>query len=519
MIGARVGGWVIDGELGAGPTGTVYRGRRLDPAADAPDRVAIKVLTHPNALLPGFVQKFPAEVLALRRLTHPNVARVFESGTHAGRPFVASELAEGVDLGTLLGRNEKLDLAATVLNAAVQAARALKHAHHRGILHRGLAPSDLILAPDGRLKVTDFGLAKILSIPPLSLPDDPFGAAAFLAPEHYTGKPVTRRSDLYALGGVLYALATGRPPFATASAAERMHKHCYALPERPANLVPKLPAEFDELLCALLAKDPNRRPASAAAVLEELDRVRAKLERRGDTVALPPDKEDPTGVHSPLVVPSTDEKAEAEEHRSKLRRGLLLGAALAAVLGVMGYLFFRPHPPAAALLAAALPLVESDDPADWDRAVDEYLTPMASRHPDELTAERESARQRVRDRKELRRATADGANAKYSTEAERLYQRGLRLAQAGEFGLARLTWQAVTVGFAGSEADRRHVQLSEAGLAELAKQRTPRPTPGPAEALAAVRRLRADGKTAAADDMMRALELLYRDQPEALSGR
>jgi hypothetical protein len=513
MIGTRIGGWVLEAEIGRGPMGTVYRGRHPDPRDDAPAVAAVKVLTHPLAVAPAFVARFPGEMLGLRRLTHPNLARFYDSGVHAGLPFYACELADGTDAAALVARGG-LPWQTTVFGVAVQAARALKHAHHRSTLHRGLKPADVVIAADGAVKLTDFGAAKVLGQPPLSLPPDPMGTAAYLAPEHFTGKPLTRRSDLYALGGVLYTLATGRPPFAASGTAELMHKHCYVLPERPIQFVPRLPPDFDELICSLLAKDPNRRPASAAAVLEELDRIRGKAERRGERVFFPPAPDDPTGTHAPLAAAAEPSAAGAD--RRRLWQAAGLGAALLAVVGVMLWVFFRPRPSADSLLAAALPLVESDDPADWDRAVDEYLEPLSRWHPGERADVVRAARRRVRERKDLRQAVAAGANARYSSDAERTYHRGLALARAGDLAAARLTWAAVAAAFAADPDARHWVELARAGLAELDRHPGgPPPTAGLAAALDEVRKRRSAGRTAAADDILRAIELLYRDQPDA----
>ena len=147
-----------------------------------------------------------------------------------------------------------------MLAVAVEAARALKHGHNRNLLHRDLKPAHLVRAPTARCGSSGTGLAKVF--PPALDPGRVLGSAAYLPPETAGGKPPTRRSDLYALGGVLYTLLTGRPPFAAATLVELTHKQCYALPERPRMLAPDVPLELDEFVCTLLAKEPTRRPAT-----------------------------------------------------------------------------------------------------------------------------------------------------------------------------------------------------------------------------------------------------------------
>ena len=183
----------------------------------------------------------------------------------------------------------------------------------------------MILAPDGSLKVTDFGVAKAFNLSPLSLPADAWGTAGFVAPEYFTGKPFTRRSDLYALGGLLYCLVTGRPPYPAGTLAELMHKHCYVLPDRPAQFVPKIPPELDDLICDLLAKDPGRRSGSAAAVLADLDAVRGRVERKGETVPWPADPGD-TAMHAALAETSPGPDTSVPREKPLLSRAVVVPA-------------------------------------------------------------------------------------------------------------------------------------------------------------------------------------------------
>jgi hypothetical protein len=523
MIGTRIGNWIIEAEIGRGGMGTVYKAQAADPAVGL-TVAAVKILTHPLTREPTFLQRFPAEMLGLRRLTHPNLARFFDSGVHAGLAYYATEFVDGTDCGILLRQRERgFSWQEEVLSIAVQAGRALKHGHHRSLLHRDLKPSNLIVTANGQLKLTDFGVAKIYNLPPLALPAEAMGTAGYMAPEHFTGKPLTRRSDLYALGGVLYTLLTGRPPFQAVTAAEFMHKHCYMLPDRPANFIPQLPADLDELICSLLAKDPSRRPASAAALLDELDRIRGKLERKGERIVFPPDPGDPTGTHPPLPAGAgAATNVGRGERRERLLRAAALGTAFLLVVGIILFVFFRPRPPADALWAAAEPLLASDDPADWDRAAAEYLAPLERWHPNEYVAEVKAAKAHIAARRRLHRIVAEGAREKYASEAERLYHRGLWQAQAGEFTAARQTWQGVATVFGPVEAERRWVQLARAGIEELSQRSAL--DPDPERVQAAVRavlheseKLLAAGQADAAHSILVELERLYADRPEVLA--
>lgn len=456
MIGARVGNWYVEAEAGRGPGGVVYRARSYGDGQPA----AVKLLDDP-ALAP----KLAAELLSLRRLDHPNIAAYLDSGTHAGRPFIASEWVAGTDAAKLLegGRRPWPE----VLSVAVQVARALKHGHNRNVLHRDLKPAHLMLAADGTVKLLAFGLARV--VPPALGPTPILGSAAYLPPETAGGKPPTRRADFYSLGGLLYTLATGRPPFTAATLVELTHKQCYALPERPGMVVPDLPAELDEFVCGLMAKDPARRPATAQNLLDDLERIRGKLERQGEAVAWPaklkPDTAEAAPLPAELAAPRPD-SGEFEVPRRWWRRPAVVGPLL-VLLG----------------LAVVLPLAWAGRSSDED---------------------------------ELARAVAEGAKAGPRGEAERGYRRGLELARLGEAAAARREWGAVAAAFGPVPSEARWVELARVGLAAL--DRSPARVP-PRRALDAAiahaRDLNAAGRADDALAVLAALRELTRDDPDA----
>ena len=511
MIGARVGNWFVETEVGRGPLGIVYAARGYD---DPIRRAAVKILTEAVVRDPAFVQRFPSEMLTLQRLDHPNIAKYFESGIHSGLAFVAVELVDGIDAAKLLeaGRRPWRE----VLSIAVQAARALKHGHNRNLLHRDLKPANLMLAADGTLKLLGFGFTKIAASPLAAVPI--LGSAAYLPPETASGKAPTRRSDFYSLGGVLYTLLTGRPPFIAASVVELTHKQCYSLPERPGLLVPDLPPELDDFICVLLSKDPARRPATAQALLDDLERIRGKLERKGESLEWPA-KLKPDTAEMAALPPSLGgfgpEGEEADAAKPWLKRPWVVASLLAIVMLAIVVSYSWPGKSADELWNAAVPLVNSDEPADWDRAWDEYLDPLSRKHPDRYVDEVDAAKQRIRDRKELLRAVAEGAKPDSRSDAERGYLRGLRLAQVGDSGAARNTWQAVVTAFGPVESESRWVGLAKAGLAAL--ERNPR-TGLPLDHTAVGAAL-AHAKTLPATEretVLRALEELARDDAAML---
>jgi hypothetical protein len=512
MIGARVGNWFVEVEAGRGALGVVYRARGYDE----PEKfAAVKVFTEVRD--PSAAERMRAELLPLQRLDHANIAKTFDHGVHAGLPFVATELVDGTDCAKLLegGRRPWRE----VLAVAVQAARALKHAHNRNVLHRDLKPAHFMLTGDGVLKVLGFGIAKVF--PPPHAASPAIGSAAYIPPETASGKPLTRRSDLYSLGGVLYTLVTGRPPFSANSVVELMHKQCYTLPERPAMLVPELPPEFDDFICTLLDKNPGRRPGTAAAVIEELERLRGKLERKGENLAWPA-KLTPDTAETPALPAALgglpDGKEPEPEPRPLLKRPLVVIPLFLLTVAALVLPFVWPRPSADELFAAAQPLLASENPDDWDAALEKYLDPLARKYPDRYKEEVAAARERVQARRELRRAIGDGARASPHTDAERGYLLGLRLAQAGDAEAARREWLAVATAFGPVGSERRWVELSRAGLAALDQpgSREARPVPDRAPTLKALehaKALAAAGQRAEADAAFDALLTLAGRDP------
>ena len=473
MTGTRLGNWILGPEVGRGPVGVVYKATAADGTGLA---AAVKVITQEFARDPAFLARFPADLLALRRLAHPNVAALFDGGIHAGLPYYASEWVEGTDLEKLLRAKGKaepgLNWRESVISLAVQLARALNHGHRRSVLHRSLKPSNVMVAANGEVKVLDFGIAKSFAQAPLSLPSDAWGTVAFLAPEQFTGKTVTKRCDLYSLGGVLYAALTGRPPFTAVSAADFLHKHCYTLPDRPANFIPKLAHELDELVCMLLAKDPGRRLSSAATVVEEMDKLRGKLERKGEKVTWPADPGD-TALHAPLSDTTVaeyegDEDAiEVNRTRSLFARPVVVVPLFLIVTGLILFLLFRPGPSAEELYRKAEPLIASNDPADWDKAWDDYLEPLSRKYPEQFTKEVNDFRERRGVQRELSKALDQGGRAKYSSDAERLYIRGLAFVRVGDREAAKTEWEKV---IKVAEPGDKWAEFAKEAIRELAKR-------------------------------------------------
>jgi hypothetical protein len=344
---------------------------------------------------------------------------------------------------------------------------------------------------------------------------------------------------------VLYTLLTGRPPFPGENVAELIHKHCYAIPDRPQMLVPDLPHDLDGLVMQLLEKDPARRPPDGFVLLKQLERVRAKLDRKQAAAPEPPTAhgqfltlkprgtlsstqaegalptgEGPATIASRMMRTTLEELNRGGPVQRALNHPLALVLMFAACVSLIGWGLTRKRPTAEELYAAAVPLMQSDQPADWRRAWAEYLEPLTDRFPDdphrtEIAAFQRKLKDADRLDKAFKQADAEGPRS----EAERFYRQGLQAVQNGDAVGAGRVWTAVVRSFAGVETERRWVDLAERGLARLGEPAAVDRFASARTALARARELRDAGKRNEAARIWEALEALYRDDPAAAAVR
>jgi eukaryotic-like serine/threonine-protein kinase len=283
MTPTRLGPYTIRGKLGRGGMGTVYE------AADASGAVvAVKTLSAQLGDDPALRRRFEAEIEALKSLDHPGIVRLLAFGEEEGRPFFAMELVRGHSLEELLKNGRRFDWKQTA-GVAIEIMRALKSAHDRGIIHRDLKPANLLFPDEpragGGVKLADFGIAKLFGDSALTQAGTVVGTAEYMAPEQAGGEPVDQRSDLYAAGLVMFAMLAGRPPFRGGGLGEVLRRQRSETPPRISAIVPDVPAELDDLIARLLAKQPTERPASALAVGRMLAAIEATGEEAAATLA------------------------------------------------------------------------------------------------------------------------------------------------------------------------------------------------------------------------------------------
>jgi hypothetical protein len=232
--------------------------------------VAIKVLKEEYTGDPGFLQRFRAEARHTALLNHVGIANVFDYGEEDGSAYLVMELVPGQPLSSIIEHEQVLSPDRT-LSIISQTARALSVAHAQGLVHRDIKPGNLLITPEGRVKVTDFGIARLADQVPLTQTGQVMGTAQYLAPEQATGQTATGASDIYSLGVIGYECLTGHRPF---SGESQIAIALAQVNDAPPPLPDTLPRPVRALLMSMLAKDPKNRPADAIKLAEAADAIR-----------------------------------------------------------------------------------------------------------------------------------------------------------------------------------------------------------------------------------------------------
>ena len=275
--------------LGSGGFGEVFLARDGVLGRE----VALKVLGRRCADDGGGIERFRKEARSVASLSHPNVVAVHDFGQDPedGAPYIVMEYVPGVTLADVLEGEGALAPGAAVA-VALGVASGLEAAHRRGVVHRDVKPANVLLAgasttgtgAPSAVKVADFGVARVVDEDTLTEENDVVGTAHYLSPEQATGRPAGPASDLYSLGVVLYEMLAGRRPFEAEGAESPLAvamRHVTEEPDPPSASNPEVPPALDALVMRLLAKDPERRPASAAVLAEELGRMDGSAVGRG----------------------------------------------------------------------------------------------------------------------------------------------------------------------------------------------------------------------------------------------
>ena len=254
-------------KLGSGGMADVY----LAEDEDLGRRIAIKILNDRHANDESFVERFRREAKNAAGLSHPNIVSIYDRGEAEGTYYIAMEYLDGRSLKELVVARGPLPIS-DAIDATRQVLAALRFAHRKGVVHRDIKPHNVMADADGRLKVTDFGIARA-GVSQMTEAGSIIGTAQYLSPEQARGAPVDQRSDLYSVGVVLYEMLTGTTPFSGESPVEIAMKHLSDPPRPPSVERPDIPPDLDMIVLRALAKNPDDRFQTAEEMDAELERV------------------------------------------------------------------------------------------------------------------------------------------------------------------------------------------------------------------------------------------------------
>ena len=273
MSKRKIGPFELGKQLGIGGMGIVY----LATYVKSGQKCALKVLSPALSSNQQLTARFSREMEILKRLQHEHIVRYFGGGKYKEQHYYAMELMNGGSVEELLKKKKRLSWEQTI-EFAIQVAKALEHAHNAGIVHRDLKPANLFLSSAGHLKLGDFGIARDTEATALTAAGKTVGTYAYMAPEQIAGKPpVSRKTDLYALGVVIYEMLAGHPPFEAESPAEMLFNHLNNDPPRVTSEVMDCPIWLEKVIDRLMEKDPDDRYYDALAVQVALAEVGGKV--------------------------------------------------------------------------------------------------------------------------------------------------------------------------------------------------------------------------------------------------
>ena len=274
MTPETLGPYAIGKILGKGGMGSVYRAVHIQTG----EQVAVKALSPQLAVSEGFRDRFEAEIESLQTLRHAGIVQLYGYGEEEGTLFYAMELVDGPSLEEEIRGGRRFTWRETA-QIGIQVSRALKHAHDHGVVHRDIKPANILIGSKGRAKLADFGIARLFGSTGMTIAGGVLGTADYMSPEQAAGKPVTARCDQYSLGGVLYALLAGRPPFRAADLAAMLQLQRYAIPESVQRYAPDTPEEMDRTIRQLLSKSPKDRFPNTLILAKHLEAMVRALGR------------------------------------------------------------------------------------------------------------------------------------------------------------------------------------------------------------------------------------------------
>ncbi|MDN5363642.1 MAG: eukaryotic-like serine/threonine-protein kinase [Eubacteriales bacterium] len=330
MIGRIIGNrYEILEQLGEGGMSLVYKAR----CTLLNRTVTIKILRPEFTGDQEFVNRFRREAQAVAKLSHPNIVSVYDVGEDNGIYYIVMEYVEGKTLKEVIREEGPLSPQRAVA-IAEQICLALEHAHENGIVHRDIKPHNILISRDGRVKVTDFGIARAVSSATVTQAGTVLGSVHYFSPEQARGEVTGTYSDLYSLGVVMYEMVTGRVPFDGETPVAIALKHIQEQPVPPSALNPQVTPELEKVILRAMDKNLDRRYRSAREMLADLKTVLSgRIDERTRALPVPPPAEE-TRVLTPEEYLRMQE--ENQPKKKKMRRGAKIALILAGILFFVG---------------------------------------------------------------------------------------------------------------------------------------------------------------------------------------
>ena len=328
------GRYAVDELLGRGGMAEVYGA--TDRVLDRP--VAVKVLGSWLANDGSFVERFRREALAAARISHPGLVAVYDAGSEGDLHFIVMELVPGATLAEVV-RHEGPFPADRATMVAARVGDALAVAHAAGIVHRDVKPANVMLTPDGRVKLMDLGIARGIDEDSITRASSILGTAGYISPEQARGEPVDHRSDIYSLGCVLYEMLTGRQPFEADNPVAVAYRHVHETPTPPRSLVPSIPPALESVTLRAMEKDPEARFSTAADMTAALEGATGPLPVVEVTQPL-------STTGSPITSPtgSLPRRSDRPPQRRRLMP-ILIAAVVLALVGGLAFALLSGDPP------------------------------------------------------------------------------------------------------------------------------------------------------------------------------
>jgi serine/threonine-protein kinase len=301
-----LGRYEVIERLGQGSMGTVYKARDPIMGRDvAIKRILDQVFTGQEGS--EFRERFFREARAAGRLAHPGIVTVFDVSEHEGIPFLVMEYVAGRTLQSILQTDERMDLN-RVCDIGIQLADALDYAHQNGVVHRDIKPANILVTNEGRVKIADFGVAK-LAESQATAAGRILGTPAYMAPEQFIGTPVDGRADLFSVGVVVYFMATGEKPFSGDTVLGVQYRVMHTSPVEPGKLNPTMPEELEAIILKSIEKNPARRYQSGGELAQDL---RACLSSKPTSAARVPKGK--VGEEQTIVQDQDDDTPDIKTH-------------------------------------------------------------------------------------------------------------------------------------------------------------------------------------------------------------